>query len=120
MRFGLTLFKGRRPQQENKVPFKIVSSIYLKDRVSNKGMKTKENNCLQELSIFLTCLRENGYDNSNCVEEFKNFNQCTKQYKKSAAELKAIREKKEPEPNAKFLTGTQISNVLKKNPIFKL
>lgn len=118
MRFGLLLFKGRSPQVENKVPLNIVSSVNLKNHVSNKGIKTIEDNCLHELAIFLTCLRENGYENSNCVKEFTKLDLCTKQYKKNVAELKVARQKEDPEPNAKFLTGKQVTNLLKKNPIY--
>lgn len=118
MRLGLAAFvKGRCPQSEKKVPCRILTPVALKDRVSGKGVKLTEKGCVQELSVFLACLREKDFDNFNCSKELLLFKQCSDRYEKMAKELKASRDKVIPEPNAKVLTHKQVTHFLKMYPI---
>lgn len=116
MRVSLAYFKGRRPQSEAKVPYKVANELSLKNYVSNKSVGIAEKGCLHELSLLLTCLRENEFDNFNCPKELKSFENCNKKYLQLSAELKASHNKFVPDANIKILSSKQKNYLLKLYP----
>ncbi|KAK2589045.1 hypothetical protein KPH14_001884 [Odynerus spinipes] len=76
-----------------------------------------EKGCVQELSVFLTCLKEHDFENSSCSKELLSFKTCNDRYEKMARELKISRDKLVPEPYAKVLTHQQVTHFLKQYPI---
>ncbi|XP_015187805.1 PREDICTED: coiled-coil-helix-coiled-coil-helix domain-containing protein 1 [Polistes dominula] len=113
MRVSLAYFKGRLPQNEAKVPFKVADELALKDYVSCRSVGLAEKGCLHELSILLTCLRENEFDNFNCSKELTSFENCSKRFAKLSSELKASHAKSVPDPNSKVFSSKQINYLLK-------
>ncbi|KAI4502474.1 hypothetical protein M0802_002386 [Mischocyttarus mexicanus] len=116
MRFSLAHFKGRRPQNENKVPFRVLNGLELKNYVGNRSVGIGEKGCLHELSILLTCLRENEFNNSDCAKELTSFENCNQKFLKISEEMKASHAKLVPDPNTKVFSSKQISYLLRLYP----
>ncbi|XP_014602380.1 PREDICTED: uncharacterized protein LOC106785977 [Polistes canadensis] len=116
MRVSLAYFKGRLPQSEAKVPYNVAEELSLKNYVRCKSVGVTEKGCLHELSVLLTCLRENEFDNFNCSKELTSFENCSKRFAKLSADLKASHSKSVPDPNSKVFSSKQISYLLKLYP----
>lgn len=107
---------ARAPQSENKVPFKAILPLKLKDRVSSKNQKITEHGCLHELSLLLTCLEENEFADKRCIPQFKVLDQCYNTYLKNVERTQIEQEKIVPVPNSKNFTHKQISYLLRRYP----
>lgn len=108
---------GRQPQNENKVPFKALLPLKLRDFVSSKNVKTTERGCLHEMSLLLTCLEENELEDKRCVPQFKALNECFKIYNDNMAQARSVKEQSVPVPNSKNFTHKQITHLLRRYPV---
>ncbi|XP_029170528.1 coiled-coil-helix-coiled-coil-helix domain-containing protein 1 [Nylanderia fulva] len=107
---------ARAPQNENKVPFKAMLPLKLKNHVSSKNQKVTEHGCLQELSLLITCLDQNEYDDARCIPQFKVLDHCYKTYLKNVKRTQMEQEQVVPVPNSKNLTHKQITHLLRRYP----
>lgn len=64
------------------------------------------------MTILLTCLRENDFNNFDCKKEHSSFNECNKKFAKLNREMKIARLKTVPTPNSKDFSPNQISYLL--------
>ncbi|KAF7994155.1 hypothetical protein HCN44_011424 [Aphidius gifuensis] len=118
MRSSIVFLKyGRVPQNENKVPFKMMLPLALRDRVSGKGLHNKEQGCLYEISLLLNCLDQNGNEDKMCMKEAQNFQSCYKTFLKNKKFGKEQALKGTLTPNAKNLKYKQINQLLAKYPL---
>ncbi|KAG5307529.1 CHCH1 protein, partial [Pseudoatta argentina] len=118
MRLTSILFRNaRQPQNEKKVPFKEVMPLKLKNSVSGKNQKTAEKGCLLQMSLLLTCLEENEYEDKRCIPELKALNQCYQVYTSSIERVHSLKDQIIPVPDTnKNLTHKQITYLLRKYP----
>ncbi|XP_011634890.1 coiled-coil-helix-coiled-coil-helix domain-containing protein 1 isoform X2 [Pogonomyrmex barbatus] len=117
MKLMSVLFRNaRQPQNENKVPFKAVLPLKLKDHVSSKSQKTLEKGCLYETSLLLTCLEENEFEDKKCIPELKALDECYKNYQKNVQQAHIIKEQMIPVPGSKNQTHKQITYLLRRYP----
>lgn len=117
MRLAALLFRNaRQPQNENKVPFKAVAPLQLKDRVSSKNLKTRERGCLYEISLLLTCLEEHEHEDKSCIQEIKTLEECYKKYTENMQRQLTEQKQLVPVPNSKDHTHKQITYLLRRYP----
>ncbi|XP_029670013.1 coiled-coil-helix-coiled-coil-helix domain-containing protein 1 [Formica exsecta] len=117
MRWTSIFFRNaREPQNENKVPFKAMLPLKLRDRVSSKNQKVTDRGCLHETVLLLTCLEENEFQDKRCIPQFKALDQCYKTYMKNVERTQIEHEQDVPIPNSKNLTHKQITYLLRRNP----
>ncbi|XP_020299647.1 uncharacterized protein LOC109863660 isoform X2 [Pseudomyrmex gracilis] len=114
MRLTSRWFAGRRPQNENKVPFNAVLPLQLKDRVSSKFRKTSDRGCLYEMTLLLTCLDENAYEDKLCLSKLKSLEACYERYNENIKRAKI--ETNVPVPNSKNLNSKQVTYLLRQYP----
>ncbi|XP_011690405.1 PREDICTED: uncharacterized protein LOC105451569 isoform X1 [Wasmannia auropunctata] len=123
MKLTSILFRNaRQPQNENKVPFKAILPLKLRDFVSSKGQKNAETQgCLHEMTLLLRCLEENDPENKRCIPQLNALNQCYKTYGDSTKhggvrKRASVKEQSVPVPNSKNLTHKQITHLLRRYP----
>ncbi|KAL6425337.1 hypothetical protein ACFW04_009503 [Cataglyphis niger] len=115
MRWTSIFFRNaREPQNEKKVPFKAILPLKLRNHVSSKNQKETDRGCLQELTLLLTCLEENEFQDKRCIPQFQALNQCYNTYMKNAKRTQIEQEQEVPVPNSKNLTHKQITYLLKR------
>ncbi|XP_014471407.1 PREDICTED: coiled-coil-helix-coiled-coil-helix domain-containing protein 1 [Dinoponera quadriceps] len=107
---------SRKPQNVNKVPFKAMMSLVLKDYVTTKDYKVADRGCLHEMSMLLSCLEENEYEDKNCIPQFNSFNACFNRFNHNLQTRKIQSGKKMPVPNSNNHTPLQITSLLRKFP----
>lgn len=69
MRLFAALQQFRGPQNINRVPFKAMLPLRLRNFVSGKSDRTAEVPCLQELSILFASLKNNEFNDAACRKE---------------------------------------------------
>ncbi|KYN35439.1 Coiled-coil-helix-coiled-coil-helix domain-containing protein 1 [Trachymyrmex septentrionalis] len=117
MRLTSILFRNaRQPQNENKVTFKEILPLKLKSSVSGKNQRLKEKGCLLEMSLLLTCLEENEFEDKRCSPELKALNQCYQVYSSTMERIHSLNDQIMPVPNSKNLTHKQITHLLRRYP----
>ncbi|XP_011161084.2 coiled-coil-helix-coiled-coil-helix domain-containing protein 1 [Solenopsis invicta] len=117
MRFTSILFRNaRQPQNENKVPFKAVLPLKLRDFVSSKRQMTKEKGCLYEMSLLLTCLEENEFEDKRCIPQLNALNQCFQVYTDNMQHARTEKEQVVTVPNSKNLTHKQVTYLIRRYP----
>ncbi|KOC61258.1 Coiled-coil-helix-coiled-coil-helix domain-containing protein 1 [Habropoda laboriosa] len=120
MRLNLVYFKykhhAKSPQNPEKVPFKEVTSLSLRNYVVGEGSKTLENKCLYEMSLLFRCWKENHFNDSICANHMQKLDNCYKNYMKTAAESKKLKQIEIPSPSAKSYTSKQINYMLRMYP----
>ncbi|XP_011870165.1 PREDICTED: coiled-coil-helix-coiled-coil-helix domain-containing protein 1 [Vollenhovia emeryi] len=117
MRLTSIVFRNaRQPQNPNKVPFKAVAPLKLKDFVSSKGQKITEQGCLHEMSLLLTCLEENEFEDKRCAPQLTALNKCFKSYRDNMQHEKSIKDQVVPVPMSKNLTHKQVTYLLRSYP----
>lgn len=77
MRMSYAYPKGREPQDVNRVSVKISKEFKLRDRVTD-GVVNKRTPCLFELSLVLSCLSENNFNDKICVDQVNGLRDCCK------------------------------------------
>lgn len=75
-----------------------------------------ERGCLHEMTLLLTCLEENEFEDKRCVPQFKALNQCYKLYNENMQRALVIKEQSTPVPGSKNVTPKQITYLLRKYP----
>ncbi|XP_012537631.1 coiled-coil-helix-coiled-coil-helix domain-containing protein 1 [Monomorium pharaonis] len=109
---------ARQPQNEKKVPFKALLPLKLRDFVSGKNqMTTESRGCLYEMTLLLSCLEENEFEDKRCVPQLNALNQCFKVYSDNMQRARSIKEQTVPVPNSKNLTHKQITYLLRRYPV---
>ncbi|XP_063995279.1 uncharacterized protein LOC135172815 [Diachasmimorpha longicaudata] len=117
MRSSIIFMKwARSPQNENKVPFKAMLPLKLRNHVTGKGSKSQEQGCLQEATLVLSCLVENNYENQKCTKETENFQNCYKTYLKNKKFSKEQALKGILTPGSTNLKFGQVNHLLRKFP----
>ncbi|XP_043280607.1 uncharacterized protein [Venturia canescens] len=116
MRPTIFLMRGRFPQNENKVPFKVQMPLALRNRVTGKNSRTAERGCLFELSMVLSCLDQNNYENKQCLKEVDTFQNCYKTYLSNLETSKKQARQGILTPNTKNLKYNQLNILLRKYP----
>ncbi|KYM97412.1 PREDICTED: coiled-coil-helix-coiled-coil-helix domain-containing protein 1 [Cyphomyrmex costatus] len=116
MKLMSILFRNaRQPQNEKKVPFKEIMPLKLKAYVSAKNQRVKDKGCLLQMTLLLTCLEENEFEDTRCTPELKALNQCFQVYQSNQERIYSQQEKL-PVPNSKNFSQKQITNLLRKYP----
>lgn len=72
MRLYATLQQFRGPQNVNKVPFKALLPLRIRNFVSGKSDRTAEVPCLQELSVLFASMKNSEFTESMCRKEIEN------------------------------------------------
>lgn len=82
MRIFATLLKGngRWPQNINKVPFKALLPLKLRNHVSGKSDRQPEVPCLHELTLLFASLKTHEFDDLLCVREADKLRQANVEY----------------------------------------
>ncbi|XP_043461423.1 uncharacterized protein LOC122498009 [Leptopilina heterotoma] len=108
--------RARAAQKENKVQFKALLPLQLRNRVSGKNDSEKEKGCLHEISLAMACLAKNNYQNTPCAKEINNFNNCFKTYMKNKETRKENQLKGILTVDAKTLNHREVNILLKRFP----
>lgn len=72
MRLYAVLQQFRGPQNINRVPFKALLPLRLRNHVSGKSDRTAEVPCLQELSVLFASMKNNEFNETLCRKEIEN------------------------------------------------
>ncbi|KAK9299775.1 hypothetical protein QLX08_007330 [Tetragonisca angustula] len=118
MRLSQIFFKhnARSPQNPDKVPFKEVMPLKLRNRVAGGTTKTLEGKCLYEMSLVFACWKNSNFEPNKCHNEVQNFYGCYNRYMKDAALEKEFKKISVPSPDTKVFTKNQITYLLQKYP----
>ncbi|XP_070518695.1 small ribosomal subunit protein mS37 isoform X2 [Cardiocondyla obscurior] len=114
---SIIIRNGRRTQNENKVPFKSILPLKLKDHVTSGNQRLTEKGCLQEMTLLLNCLEKNEFEDMRCVSEVNVLNNCYKTYTENMERSKILKEQSVPVPNSKDLTSKQVTYLLRQYPV---
>ncbi|KAJ8934128.1 hypothetical protein NQ314_013587 [Rhamnusium bicolor] len=117
MRIAAALLARGNPKEP--VPFQEILPLKLKPRVSGKGDKTSEVCCIYEMSVMLSCFKDNEFNQSLCSKEIEAFKKC---YTNNLETKKAKKEKEAKcmlTPGEKSLSHKQINLLLRKFPNIK-
>lgn len=99
-------------RQEKKPVLKPNKPLALKDEVACKKMKKGEATCVTEMSMMMTCWKQNNFVDALCHKEMKSFYGCVE---KAQAEMKA-NAKQESVGKGGRLTPKLANTLLKKYP----
>ncbi|KAG4077196.1 hypothetical protein HA402_016183 [Bradysia odoriphaga] len=113
--FALLIKKGRDPQNVNKVPFKAVLPMKLRNHVSGKSDRLKPVPCLQELTFLFAKLREHEFNDELCAKETAALRAANREYLTTRRETKQTRNEGKLVPG-KDLHYKQLNNYLKLYP----
>ncbi|TGZ37970.1 small ribosomal subunit protein mS37 [Temnothorax longispinosus] len=118
MRLTSLFFRNaRQPQNEKKVPFKAIMPLKLRDFVSSKGgRRTSEHGCLYEMTLLLSCLEENEFEDKRCVPQVNALNKCNKTYTDNVQRMRSTQDQVVPVPESKNLTHKQVTYLLRSYP----
>lgn len=76
-----------------------------------------EKGCLYEMSLLLTCLEENEFEDRRCVPQLKELNQCFEIYNNNMTKARIVNEQEMPVAHSKNFTHKQITYVLRRYPV---
>ncbi|KAM6956619.1 small ribosomal subunit protein mS37 [Aplochiton taeniatus] len=103
-------------RQEKKPILKPNKPLALKDEVANRKMKKGEATCVTEISILMTCWKQNNFVEAMCSNEMKSFYSCVE---KAQAEMKE-NSKQEAIGKGARLTPKLANTLLKKYPNMRI
>lgn len=109
------LLRHKAPYKAHEVPPQRQTNLTLKNKVTAHS-PTKEQNCLYQLNLLISCLNANGYDNTACIQEQNNYNQCEQANLSKLRERNRLQKSKEISHTMDQFTGKQITNLLRKYP----
>lgn len=92
-------------------------NIIRKFPLHNSNILFPERGCLYEMSLLLTCLEENEFEDRRCVPQLKALNQCYKIYSDNIERARSVKEQTVPVPNSKNFTHKQITYLLRRYPV---
>lgn len=116
MRLKKIIYTNRSWLKEEFVDFKAMLPLQLKNSVSGKSEKDKQNPCIQEMMSLFACLKKNDYDQTPCNQEIDILNSCHKSYKITSKHEKDQLRMGILSPGAKNLNHRQLNMLLKKYP----
>ena len=106
---------GRKALPDNKVPFKEVTPLALKNIVSLQSSKHGEKACLNQMMDVIACLSKFDQNQSMCAKEITTFNDCYKTFRVEYKRSKAEKLSGEiPVGRNTKLTGDQMSKYMNK------
>ncbi|XP_018561759.1 coiled-coil-helix-coiled-coil-helix domain-containing protein 1 [Anoplophora glabripennis] len=105
-----------RGNPKEPVPFQEILPLKLKPVVSGKGDKSSDVCCVHEMSIMLSCFKENEFNQSLCSKEIEMFKTCYKNHMDTKRLKKAKEAKGILTPGEKSLSHKQINVLLKQFP----
>jgi len=68
------------------------------------------------MTLLLTCLEENEFEDKRCIPQLKALNQCFKVYNDNMQHNRLVSEKTVPVPGSKNCTQKQITHLLRRYP----
>lgn len=101
---------------ENKVKYKEMLPMKLKNSVSNKGERDDVNPCVQEIMNLLSCLKKNDYNQTSCTNELDTLSQCHSVHRETKKKEQDLSKRGFLNPGAKQLNPHQIRILLKRFP----
>lgn len=110
--------RGRKPQDENKVPFQLArnSRLTLRDGILNTGARETMSPCIPEITLVFACLKKNNFEEHFCAKEITAFQECSAHSRKLLQEEKVKRAMGTYIPGEKLLDGKKLNIFLKKFP----
>ena len=98
--------RGRRPQNENAVPFKATPrKVVLKDSISTSRDDTKGAYCVNEMILALSCLNAHEYEEQFCTKEITNFQKCADNH------FVKLKDKRERRAEGGYKPGQKLDHV---------
>lgn len=108
-----------RKNSREPVPFQEILPLKLKPVVSGKGEKSSDVCCIYEMSVMLSCFKDNDFDQSLCSKEIDMFKTCYKNHMETKRGKKAKEAKGILTPGEKSLSHKQINMLLRQFPNHK-
>ncbi|KRZ27850.1 Coiled-coil-helix-coiled-coil-helix domain-containing protein 1 [Trichinella pseudospiralis] len=96
--------------------FREILPLALKNCVSSKSDRVQPKICVYEMTMLLACLKKNEFDNSECSEEMKAFNECFEKEKAAAIELKNSLKEGLLIPGSHKLSFSQVNQLMQQWP----
>lgn len=78
--FALMRKTARQPQNINKVPFKAVLPMEIRNHVSGKSDRQKQAPCIQELTVLFAKLKDHEFNDELCAKETKILREANREY----------------------------------------
>lgn len=111
--FSALLSRGCKKEP---VPFQEILPLKLKPAVSGKSDKTSDVCCIQEMTVMLSCFKDNDFNQSLCPKEIEAFKTCYKNHMETKKTKKAKEAKGILTPGEKTLSPKQINTLLRQFP----
>ncbi|KRY85303.1 Vesicle transport through interaction with t-SNAREs -like protein 1A [Trichinella pseudospiralis] len=96
--------------------FREILPLALKNCVSSKSDRVQPKICVYEMTMLLACLKKNEFDNSECSEEMKAFNECFEKEKAAAIELRNSLKEGLLIPGSHKLSFSQVNQLMQQWP----
>ncbi|KRX65008.1 60S ribosomal protein L39 [Trichinella britovi] len=96
--------------------FREILPLALKNCVSSKYDRVNPKICVYEMTVLLACLKKNEFDNSECSEEVKAFNECFEKERAAAQELKNSLKEGLLIPGSNRLSFSQVNQLMQQWP----
>lgn len=93
---------------------KIFRKFLIRDE--NCNTLVSERGCMYEVSLLLTCLEENNFEDKNCIPQIKTVNACYEKHGENMRRRNIEQDKVVPVPNSKNFTHKQITYLLRQYP----
>ncbi|CRK92165.1 CLUMA_CG005694, isoform A [Clunio marinus] len=107
---------ARAPQNTNRIPFKPILPIALRDQVSGKSDSLQSKvPCLHELSVLFAALKDNEFDEANCKREIDALKKAHVEAMEQAREDK-LKNRGEIISTGTKLNSNQLNRYLRKFP----
>ncbi|KAJ8966746.1 hypothetical protein NQ317_011160 [Molorchus minor] len=87
----ITALLAARGNPKEPVKFQEILPLKLKGTVSGKGDKTSEVCCIYEMSVMLSCFKDNDFKEALCLKEVEAFKKCYTNH----LETKKVKKEKE-------------------------
>lgn len=78
--FFALMGNGRWPQKIDKVPFRALLPLKLRNRVSGKSDRQKLAPCIQELTALFAKMKEHEFDEQLCAKEIETLRKANRDY----------------------------------------
>lgn len=105
---NIVFANARAPQNPNKVPFRELVQLQLKDKVDFKTETSSTGICLHEMTLVFSCFKRNNFNENYCQEELQRFQTCFD----SAKGLKGG----ENSHSTKKISNLEVNKLLKRFP----
>lgn len=103
--------------KEHEVLFRSKTPLKLNDSVSGRKSRSSSSHCVQEMFNMMACLKNQDFEQSNCLKEIQIFNQCNGSQRPVEFRIsKKNKEKLNAESSQANLSTVQLNEYLKKFP----